>query len=208
MTLVKFFINSIMLGVGLAMDAFSVSLANGFAENKMNKRRMAFIAGIYAGFQFLMPMIGWILVHGALSFFNAFQPFIPWIALILLVFIGGKMLIEGIREKKCSGDGDCANCTNTECENYGLKKSDKIGTKMLLIQGVATAIDALSVGFTISDYTAVMATGASLIIGAVTFVICFAGLKIGTKFGTKLAGNAKILGGIILIAIGIEICFF
>ena len=79
---------------------------------------------------------------------------------------------------------------------------------MLLMQGVATAIDALSVGFTISDYTAAMATGASLIIGIVTFVICFAGLKIGTKFGTKLAGNAKILGGIILIAIGIEICFF
>jgi putative Mn2+ efflux pump MntP len=206
--LAKFFFNSIMLGVGLAMDAFSVSLANGFAESKMKKKRMAFIAGIYAGFQFLMPMIGWVLVHGALSFFNAFQPFIPWIALVLLAFIGGKLLIEGIKEKKCSGDGDCLNCTNTQCENYGIKKNEKISTRMLLMQGVATAIDALSVGFTISDYTAMMALGASLIIGAVTYVICFAGLGLGTKFGTKLAGNAKIIGGIILIAIGIEICFF
>jgi putative Mn2+ efflux pump MntP len=207
-SMVRFFVNSIMLGVGLAMDAFSVSLANGFAESKMTKRRMAFIACIYAGFQFLMPVIGWILVHGALSFFTSFQPFIPWIALILLAFIGGKLLVEGIREKKCTGDGNCAACTNRECANYGLEKSDKISTRLLLVQGVATAIDALSVGFTISDYTAVMALGASFIIGAVTFFICFAGLKLGTKFGTKLAGNAKILGGIILIAIGIEICFF
>lgn len=206
--LIRFFVNSVMLGVGLAMDAFSVSLANGFAESRMNKRRMAFIAGIYAAFQFLMPMIGWVLVHGALSFFNAFEPIIPWIALILLCFIGCKMLIEGIRDKKCDGSGDCVNCTNKDCENYGVEKADKISCKLLLVQGIATAIDALSVGFTIADHTAVMALGASLIIGAVTFVICFAGLKIGTKFGTKLAGNAKILGGIILIVIGIEICFF
>ena len=137
---VKFFVNSIMLGVGLAMDAFSVSLANGFAERKMNKRRMAFIAGIYAGFQFLMPVIGWALVHGALSFFNSFKPFIPWIALILLAFIGGKMLIEGIKEKKCDGDGNCATCTNKECENYGLDKSDKISTKLLMVQGLLLSI--------------------------------------------------------------------
>ncbi len=208
MAIIRFFFNSIMLGVGLAMDAFSVSLANGFAENKMTKRRMAFIAGIYAGFQFLMPVIGWVLVRGALNFFNFIQPFIPWIALVLLAFIGGKLLVEGIKEKKCNGDGNCANCTNKECENYGLEKSDKISTKLLLVQGVATAIDALSVGFTIADYTAVMALAASFIIGAVTFIICFIGLKLGTKFGTKLSGNAKILGGIILIAIGIEICFF
>ncbi len=193
--LAKFFLNSIMLGVGLAMDAFSVSLANGFAESRMNKKRMAFIAGIYAGFQFLMPMIGWGLVHEALSFFKAFEPFTPWIALILLCFIGGKMLIEGIKDKKCGGEEDCA------C-------SDRISTKLLMTQGVATAIDALSVGFTIAEYTMIMAVAASLIIGAVTFVICFAGLKLGTRFGTKLAGNAKILGGIILIAIGLEICFF
>lgn len=193
--LIKFLVNSIMLGVGLAMDAFSVSLANGFAESGMNKKRMTFIAGIYAGFQFLMPAIGWGLVHEALSFFKAFEPFIPWIALVLLCFIGGKMLIEGIKDKKSGEEEDCS-CF------------DRISTKLLLAQGVATSIDALSVGFTIAEYTMIMALTSSLIIGAVTFVICFTGLKLGTRFGTKLAGNAKILGGIILIAIGFEICFF
>ncbi len=184
-----FFINSIMLGAGLAMDAFSVSLANGLNEPAMRRRRMCAIAGVFAGFQALMPMLGWICVHTIVQYFSSVQVFIPWIALVLLLFIGGKMLIEGIRNK----------------EDAAAKTSGKLGVSALLLQGVATSIDALSVGFTIADYGFVMALVCSLLIAAVTFAICMGGLAIGRKFGTKLSNKAAILGGCILIFIGIEI---
>lgn len=182
-----FFAESIMLGFGLAMDAFSVSLANGLNEPKMKPRRIAFIAGIFSVFQFLMPMIGWFCVHTIAERFEEFKTFIPWIALILLCFIGGKMLIEGI---KC----DCDEC---ECRS--------VSFTALLVQGVATSIDALSVGFKISGHSALQAVIACLLIGVVTFFICYAGVLIGKKSGTKLAGKASILGGVILIIIGLEI---
>ncbi len=183
----KFFFNSILLGVGLAMDAFSVSLANGLNEPKMPRGKMAKVAGIFAGFQFLMPMIGWFCVTTLLELFSAFEPLIPWIALILLCFIGGKMLLEGIR-------GDCQQ-----------EDTCGVGLSALLLQGVATSIDALSVGFTIAHYNVLEALLATLLIGAVTFFICFMGLEIGKKAGTRLAGKAGIFGGAILIFIGIEI---
>ena len=183
-----FFINSIMLGVGLAMDAFSVSLANGLNEAKMKKVRMCLMAGIFAGFQFLMPLAGWFCVHTFVHYFTAFEKFIPWIALALLCYIGGKMLMEGIR---C---GDCEEC-----------ESAVVGFGGLLVQGVATSIDALSVGFTIAEYNSLTAVVCCLLIGIVTFFICFAGIAIGKKFGTKLAGKASVLGGVIIIEIGLEI---
>ena len=183
----RFFINSIMLGVGLAMDAFSVSLANGLNEPGMNKGRMGMIAGVFAFFQFLMPMIGWVCVHTIMQVFGQFEAFIPWIALALLCYIGGKMLWDGIRSKE----------EEIECEAVGLLA--------LMVQGVATSIDALSVGFTIADYNWIMALICCLLIAAVTFFICTGGLILGKKFGTRLAGTASILGGSILIIIGLEI---
>ena len=182
-----FFVNSVLLGVGLSMDAFSVSLANGLNEPCMKRRRMCAISGVYAFFQALMPMTGWVCVHTVVEYFTAFGRFIPWIALALLSYIGGKMIFESFRpsedEAKCSA----------------------VTLSVLLIQGVATSIDALSVGFTIADYQFSAALVCSLIIAAVTFVLCFTGLFIGRKAGTKLSGHAEVLGGIILIAIGIEI---
>lgn len=186
---IMFIINSVLLGVGLAMDAFSVSLANGLNDPEMKKGRMCEIAGVFAVFQAAMPMIGWVCVHTIAQYFNAFEKVIPWIALILLLFIGGKMLLEGIK-----GEEEIS-------EAAGLS----FGT--LMLQGIATSIDALSVGFTISDYGAAMAALCAVIIAAVTFGICMAGLKIGRKVGTKLSGKANILGGVILILIGIEIFF-
>lgn len=183
-----FFMNSALLGVGLAMDAFSVSMANGLSEPNMRKSRMSLIAGTFGFYQFLMPMIGWLCVHTVLQYFQFFQRFIPWIALLLLSYIGGKMLLEGIREQ---GDDET--------------KSLPISFGTLMVQGVATSIDALSVGFTISDYDFSAALVASLVIAAVTFVLCIFGLLIGRRFGTKLAGKASIIGGVILIAIGLEI---
>ncbi|MBQ1310940.1 MAG: manganese efflux pump [Blautia sp.] len=183
----SFIINSVLLGVGLAMDAFSVSMANGLNAPKMSRGMRFYIPMTFAVFQFLMPMIGWVCVRSLAEAFEAFQRAIPWIALVLLLFIGGKMLIEGIR-------GD-----DTEQAEFALK------TTALLMQGVATSIDALSVGFTIAEYHVARALAASLIIGGVTFVICSCGLRIGQRFGTRLAGKASILGGVILIGIGLEI---
>ena len=151
---ISFFINSILLGVGLAMDAFSVSLANGLNEPHMKKPKMCLIAGVFGFFQALMPMIGWVCVHTIVQYFRfqiimpligwfcvhtiaeafeAFQKFIPWIALLLLSYIGGKMLIEGIRAK-----------------GEELEKTE-VGFGALIVQGIATSIDALSVGFTIAE---------------------------------------------------------
>ncbi|MBR5565742.1 MAG: manganese efflux pump [Roseburia sp.] len=183
-----FIFNSVLLGVGLAMDAFSVSMANALNEPTMKRKKMCGIAGVFAFFQALMPMIGWICIHSVVQYFTAFEKFIPWIALILLLYIGGKMLLDGIK----NADGD-------EEESSG------VGISALLVQGVATSIDALSVGFTIADYGFVMALVCALIIAAVTFVICMVGLLIGKEFGTKLSNKAAILGGAILIFIGIEI---
>ena len=182
-----FFFNSILLGVGIAMDAFSVSLANGLNEPKMKKAKMCLIAGVFAFFQFLMPLLGWICVHTIATIFGAFEALIPWIALILLGFIGGKMLYEGI---KGGDEGD---------------EPKKTTLAALAVQGVATSIDALSVGFTIADYDLLMAFVCSVLIAVTTFIICMAGVAIGRKFGTKLSGKASILGGVILIFIGIEI---
>lgn len=182
-----FFFNSVLLGVGLAMDAFSVSLANGLGEPDMRRGRMCSIAGVFAFFQALMPMIGWVCVHTIVEYFKSFESWIPWIALALLGFIGGKMLLEGLRPSE------------------GEEEKRSVGLTALLVQGVATSIDALSVGFTIAEYGLLMALVCALIIAAVTFAICMGGLAIGKKAGTKLSGKAAVLGGVILIAIGLEI---
>lgn len=185
---ISFFVNSALLGVGLAMDAFSVSLANGLSEPGMRKKRMCLIAGIFAFFQAIMPLAGWICVHTIVEHFKAFERLIPWIALILLGYIGGKMLLEGIKNM-----------------NIGACPVGGVGFGTLIVQGIATSIDALSVGFAIASYGLYEALLAAFIISAVTFVICLGGVIIGRHAGTKMSGRAGILGGAILIIIGIEI---
>ncbi len=184
-----FFANSALLGIGLAMDAFSVSLANGLNEPKMKKLRMSLIAGTYGFFQFAMPMIGWICVHTIVEHFKKIDSFLPWISLFLLAYIGGKMIWEAIKDK----------------DNTVEKEDSKLSFRTLVFQGIATSIDALSVGFTTADYGFLMAFVSSLIICIVTFILCMIGLAIGKKAGTHLREKASILGGIILIGIGIEI---
>ncbi|MBQ3329923.1 MAG: manganese efflux pump [Ruminococcus sp.] len=179
-----FVFNSTLLGVGLAMDAFSVSIANGLAEPKMRRFKALAIAGTYSFFQFLMPMIGWFLVTTVIGWFKVFEKFIPYIALGLLLFIGIKMIVECLRGKE--------------------EEARTLTIPLLLLQGIATSIDALSVGFTIAEYAWTQALIASLIIGAVTFVICMFGLWIGRRFGS-IFQRAEVVGGIILIAIGFEI---
>ena len=190
-------ITSVLLGAGLAMDAFSVSVANGLADTGMKTGRVLSIAGTFACFQFAMPLIGWFLVTRAAEKFEWFSPLIPWIALILLLIIGGGLLKDGIEELRGAKSG----AEDEEAQS----DAAKLGFWALMMQGVATSIDALSVGFTISSYSAAQALASALIIGAVTMLICLAGLRIGRRLGEVLAGRASILGGLILIGIGIEI---
>lgn len=184
MKFVSFLINSVLLGVGLAMDAFSVSLANGLHQPFMARGQQVKIAGTFAFFQALMPLIGWLCVHTIMQMFEQFEKLIPWIALGLLLFIGGKMLLDGLK---------------------GNEEEQDLSNGTLVVQGIATSIDALSVGFTIASYSFVMALLAAFLIAVVTFIICMIGIKIGKKTGSHLSSKASILGGIILIAIGIEI---
>lgn len=181
-----FFVNGALLGVGLAMDAFSVSLANGLHEPKMKKGKLCAVAGTFAFFQALMPLIGWVCVHTLVQCFQAFEKFVPWIAFALLGFIGGKMLYESIK----GGEEETP---------------PQVGFVGLIVQGVATSIDALSVGFTIADYILPMALACAGIIAAITFALCAIGIEIGKKFGTRFSEKATAFGGVILILIGLEI---
>lgn len=184
--------SSVLLGIGLAMDAFSVSLANGLNEPKMRLKRIFLIAGIFAIFQAAMPLIGWVAVSGFLEFFNKFKPIIPWISFILLCFIGGKMLYGSIRP-------------NAEED----ERQKSLTFAALFVQAIATSIDALTAGINLAkDYSlnqVLYVLLAVTIIAALTFAICFAGVKIGQKMGTKLANKAGILGGSVLIFLGIKI---
>ncbi len=182
-------INSVLLGIGLAMDAFSVSLVNGLHETAMTARKICGIAGIFSFFQGFMPMLGWLLIHTALTLFQHFTRYIPWISLGLLLYIGGKMLLDGL----------------TSCKSKPVVAA--VGASDLFIQGVATSIDALSVGFTIAKYGFFMALASSLVIALVTFLICVVGLEIGKKAGGLLADKATAFGGILLIYMGFRLFY-
>ncbi len=182
---IMFFANSVLLGNGLTVDAFSVSVADGLEEKKVKKGRAFLIAAIFAAFQFIMPIIGWICVHKISENFTNFQKIIPYLALFLLSFIGIKTIVDGTNKSSASGE--------------------KMSVGALLMQGIATSVDAFSVGFTNSEYEFKMAAAEAAIIAAITFAVCLAGVLLGRKFGAKLTNRAQIVGGIILILIGIEI---
>lgn len=181
-------ITAVGLALSLAMDAFSIAIANGLNEPKMKLTRACGIASIFGVFQGIMPMIGWILVTTVLQYFNMLTPYIPYVAMIVLSYLGIKMIIDGINHK----------CGDEEV-------SGKLTFGMLLVQGVATSIDALSSGLAMSDYNTLEALISALIIAVLTFVICLIGIKIGNIVGCRFAGKASIFGGVILIVIGLEI---
>ena len=188
---------SMGLGVGLTMDACAVSMSNGLNEPKMKFGKAALIAAMFALFQALMPMIGWVCVSLVAEKFEKFTVCIPYVALALLVIIGGKMLYDGIKDKKKSEEEQTAR---------------KLTFGVLIVQAIATSIDALSTGFSLVKiagdnaatdwWKALISVG---IIAAITFGFSLGSVYIGKKFGTKLGYKAQILGGVILIAIGLEI---
>lgn len=179
-------IDSLLLGVGLAMDAFSVSIANGLNKPKMKFDRALMMALVFGVFQAVMPIIGWAITHFLSEKFTFIEKAVPFVALSLLLYIGIKMIYE-------------ANKGQEEIE------AETISRHELLIQGIATSIDALSVGFTIAKYSFVVAAIEASIIGVVTTIICLAGIYIGKAGGNRLASKAPIFGGIILILVGIKI---
>ena len=201
--MVKLILTSLMLGVGLAMDACAVSMTNGLNEPKMKVGKATLIAGMFAFFQALMPMIGWLCVSLIAQQFEVFAKCVPYIALVLLAIVGGKMLFDGIKHFKNSKKQTEASVA--EAAETTAKPLTFVG---LLVQGVATSIDALSTGFTLSDIAGNVwwqALIAVAIIAVVTFGISIAGVFVGKKFGDRLGSRAEIVGGVILICIGLEI---
>ena len=182
------FLNSILLGFGLALDAFSVSVADAMANPNMKSGKKISIALTFAVFQTLMHLVGWFCVRTIADKFSLFQKAIPYIALILLAYIGIKMIIESRKDGEEENEGVAALTFAT-----------------LIIQGVATSIDALSVGFAIADYSSLEALVSTLIIGITTFIICIFGLELGKKVGKAFSDKATLFGGCILIIIGLEI---
>ena len=172
------------------MDAFSVSLANGLAETKMDFSRVTIIAGTFALFQFVMPMIGWFMVHTAVSRLMWLMSGVRWLALLVLALIGLKMIRDAVIEKK-RGSSEL--------------NREVLGAGTLMVQGVATSIDALSVGFVTAEHELPEALLSSAIIGVITFAICVAGLLIGKAVGTRMSWAATFAGGVLLIIIGFRI---
>lgn len=192
-------LTAIGLGAGLAMDACAVSMSNGLAEPKMKLGKIFTIAGFFGVFQIIMPIFGYLAVTVLSAtlgenFTRIFGYLVPWIALTLLLILGIKMIVEGIKEGKDSNK-----------ENEESVKKLTIGG--LFVQAIATSIDALSVGVIYGNVVPLEAYTTFLIIGIVTFGISVAAVFIGKRFGTIFSNKATIAGGIILCAIGLEIFF-
>ncbi len=186
------YLEILLTGVALAMDAFAVSICKGIKMPKLKKARLFIIAIFFGGFQMLMPLIGWLLGS---QFVQYIEKFDHWIAFGLLVFIGGKMAIEAFKK-----DDECG------CEG------ERLDVKELFLLAIATSIDALAVGLAFSLYPDVNIVVSIAIIGAVTFVICAVGvllghlcIKLGGKLGDKFKFAANLAGGLVLIAIGVKL---
>lgn len=180
------FVELFLIGVGLSMDAFAVSICKGLNMKKINYKHALIIGGFFGGFQALMPLLGWALG-------SRFEQYIEsvdhWIAFILLAFIGGKMVYESIK------DGD---------DDEESSHQDKLDIKELFMLAVATSIDALAVGVTFA-FLEVSILPSITLIGITTFVISVGGVVIGNRFGSKYKNKAEIAGGMILILIGLKI---
>ena len=177
-------IEIVLIGVGLAMDAFAVSICKGLAMRKMNYRQAIIIAGFFGVFQALMPALGYLL---GTTFANKIAIIDHWIAFILLALIGLNMIKES-RE-------------TDECETC---QDESLDLKELLMMGIATSIDALAVGITFA-FLKVEILQATLIIGITTFVLSLIGVVIGNMFGSRFKSKAELTGGCILILIGLKI---
>lgn len=196
----------ILLGVALAMDACAVAMTDGMCESKMPIKRAFLTAAMFGFFQFMMPMIGYFITGiVAEAFFETFEKISSWISFLLLGFLGGKMIVESIKEmcenKKTTGTGgDLTVCP--------IEK--RISFSKLLLQAVATSIDALAVGVTlqmakISQGLALGVWGSTVTIGIVTLFLSFGAVFLGKAVGNKLSDKAGFFGGVVLVCIGVKL---
>lgn len=176
------FAELLLIAVGLSMDAFAVAVCRGLEMRKINYRQALLIALFFGGFQALMPAVGYLLGAGFAQYINNFD---HWIAFVLLAFIGGKMIWEALHE----GEEEHAEALNL---------------KMLLMMAVATSIDALAVGITFAFLKVDILSSAALI-GVTTFILSFAGVCVGNRFGARYKKKAEVIGGVVLILIGLKI---
>ena len=181
------FIELFVIGVGLSMDAFAVAVCKGLGMKMVNWRHAFVIALMFGGFQGLMPLIGWALGSQLTSLI---EPVDHWIAFILLVFIGGKMLWDAFR-----GDDGCETCGCAE---------EKLDMRELLMMAVATSIDALAVGVTFA-FLGVNVMATVVVIGVTTFALSFVGVVVGNRFGARFEKPATVAGGVVLVLIGLKI---
>lgn len=183
----EYLVEFLLLGVGLAMDAFAVSICKGLAMRKVNKKQAVIIALFFGGFQAIMPVIGWLLCKGFQTYIEAFD---HWIAFALLAFIGMKMIIETLSEKE---------------EDIVVEKMEPpLDMKEMFMLAIATSIDALAVGISLAALDRPIVESAT-IIGVVTFIISIVGVYIGNFFGNRYKKRAELAGGIILVLIGVKI---
>ena len=184
----SFIISSILFGLGLAVDAFLISLAGGVNEPNAKRGKILASALVFAQFQLAAPLIGRLCVRTVAERFLFFKECLSGIALAVLLFLGIKMLVEGLRQSK-SKDGE----------------KPKSGIGALLLSAAVSSVDALSMGFTIAEYSLWTAVAGAGIIAAITFIAYTAGFFIGRKFGTRLADKAMVIGGILFIVMALEV---
>ncbi len=180
------FIEVLLIGIGLSMDAFAVALCKGLSMRKFNWKAGVVIAAFFGFFQAFMPWIGWLVCRNFEKYITRFD---HWIAFVLLAFIGGKMLFDAIKEMKNPGEEEA---------EFKLKVGE------LFVLAIATSIDALAVGISFA-FLSINIWSSITIIGISTFILSFIGVVIGNKFGAKFKTKAEIIGGVILILIGLKI---
>lgn len=172
----------LLIGIGLAMDAFAVSICKGLSMKKMNWKNVVIIALYFGVFQALMPLIGYFL---GMTFESIVTTFDHWVAFALLTLIGGGMIKESFDDEDD-------------------KKNDKVDFKTMVVLAIATSIDALAIGITFAFFDVNIVLAVS-IIGIITFIISVLGVKIGNRFGDKYQNKAQLMGGIILVLLGFKI---
>lgn len=190
------YVTLLLIALSLSLDAFSVSIIDGLTINDLNKKRMLFICLTFGVFQALMPLIGHLV---GLTFIQYIEDYDHWLSLVLLAFVGLKMVYDGVKEiieKRKKNDSE-------------EETSKSFSYKLILIQGIATAIDALAIGLTLETSIAPANVYLGIfIIGVVTFLMCLVGIFLGSKISKLLRGHIEIaesIGGVILVLIGIKI---
>lgn len=207
----------LLLGLALSMDACAVGMTNGMTNPKLKVKGALLIGGLFGFFQFLMPLIGYYITGViASAFLSTFEKISAWVSFALLGVLGGKMIFECVRDwlKAKREKAVCQTCFSDSDEvkttEAGMRSLENLSFGKLILQAIATSIDALAVGVTlqmsaITQGLVLGAWGSTLTIGVTTFILSTGAVYIGKAIGDKLADKASFFGGLVLVAIGLKI---